>query len=171
MLKISWIELIIKGIPEGFLDVLAIFFFIRMKFDLVKYFILSVGFIFLNYIIRLLPISFGVNTMLGLLALILLFIIICKAEPSKVIKSVIIMAIFLFISEGINSVILILMFGTEKTMSFVSDPITKSISSIPSTVIFAVIVICSYFVLKKRDEHKKVKNGNVSKEPSDEASE
>ena len=96
MLKLSWIELLMKGIPEGFLDVLAIYIFTNTKFEKSRYVILSVLFIASTYLIRLLPINLGVNTMLGLLVLILIFIVGCKAEPPKVIKSVIVMAIFLF---------------------------------------------------------------------------
>lgn len=161
MLKISWIELLVKGFPEGFLSVLSIYIFTNTKFNRNKYILLSILMTICTYLIRLLPISLGVNTMLSLLILIILFIILGKAEPQAVIKSVIIMAIFLFVSEGINSLILYAMFGMEKAQTFVNDPTSKSLSSIPSTIIFAVIVLVTYFVLKNRRANKKVKDGEV----------
>lgn len=78
-ISISLVELLVKGIPEGLLDVLAVFILTQQKFVLKKYVIISVVFIISNYLVRLLPINFGVNTMIGLLILVLLFVFLRKA--------------------------------------------------------------------------------------------
>jgi hypothetical protein len=165
-MKLSWMELLIKGIPEGFLDVLAVYVLTRTKIDIKKYITMSLIFIVLIYLVRLLPISNGVNTILALLILVALFVFIPKVEPAKIIISTVVVAILLIISETINGAILFSIFGEETTRSFFENPLSRSISGTPSTVIFALFILISHLILSKRGKAKGVKNGEISKKNS-----
>lgn len=165
-MKFSFIELLVKGIPEGFLDVFAMYVFTRTKFDLKKYILMSLAFIVLISSVRLLPISNGVNTMLAILVLVIFFIVICKTDPSKTIKSAVIVAIVLFISEMLNVGIIIAIFGKEATEAFFNNSVSKSLIGIPSTLIFAAVIVISHLLLSKRDKRRGVVNGEAGKENS-----
>lgn len=154
-ISISLIGLFVNGIPEGLLDVLAIFILTKTPFNKRKYLLISFCFITLNYLIRLLPINYGVNTMLGLLVLVLLFM---RIDIQKLIKSSIAILIALFTCEQINLFFLFLIFGKEKILELfkdkdvvlIQDTISKALYGIPSTVLFAIIIFIMYLITKKK---------------------
>ena len=150
-ISISLIELIVKGIPEGLLDVLAVFIITRQPFVTKKYIIISVVFILSNYLIRLLPINFGVNTMIGLLILVLLFVFFTKTDVPKLIKSTIIILITLFLCEMANVAILTLIFGQTKLDDILLDPMLKAAYGVPSTVLFGLSVFIMSKIVKKKN--------------------
>lgn len=150
-ISISLIELVVKGIPEGLLDVLAVFLLTRQAFVIKKYIIISVVFILSNYLIRLLPINFGVNTMIGLLILVLLFVFFTRTDVPKLIKSTIIILITLFLCEMANVAILTLIFGQAKLDEILLDPLLKAAYGVPSTVLFALSVFIMSKIVKKKN--------------------
>jgi|GEM_PF-329286 hypothetical protein len=164
-LSISFFDLLVKGIPESFLFVLAVYIFTRIKIEIKKYLILSFLITIITFLIRLLPITLGVHTILSLLSLIILFIIFYKVNLQILIKtiiSVIVIAIIVIISEELNLVFLLSIYGSKKTEQLLNSPTTVSIYSIPSTIFFAVIVLIAFLVLSLIDRRKKGKNGVVS---------
>ena len=72
-LKLSCFEFLFRTIPEGLLFILAIYIFSGVKFE-VKRFLVS-GFVLaiVTFLVRMLPISYGIHTMLNI---IIFFIII-----------------------------------------------------------------------------------------------
>ena len=77
----------------------------------------------------------------------------------KVIKAAIVTVIIIFISEVINVFLLNMVFGSEMTKELLNDPISKSLYSIPSTLLFATALFVSYHILKKTDKSRKKING------------
>ena len=161
----SLFDLLIKGIPESFLFVLAVFVFTRIKFEMKKYIILSLVFTLIVSLTRWLPINLGTHTMLSLLILIVLFIVANKVDLQSIIKtiiSVIIIAIIIVISEELNILLLLAIFGQSKTDELLSgSSVMVSVYEIPSTVIFAVIILISHLIFVKIDKSKKVKDGEI----------
>lgn len=147
----SLIELLIKGIPEGLLDVFALYVFTKTPFDKKKYFTTAGIFILIVYIIRWLPINYGVNTMLNLLVLIVLFVTIHKSDIKKIIISVIGITVILFISEELNILLLTAIYGLERTAELLTSTLGKTLYGIPSTIFFAAMIFGYYFIKKKRD--------------------
>ena len=160
--------LLITGIPQGVLSPLALHLFTRTKIEIKKYLFLSFIFIITTYLIRFLPITLGVNTVLSLLVLILSFQLAYKSQITKLVSSVIssiIIVLLIAISEILNMLLLMMLYGqTRAEELFVSSVgITQSISTIPSTVFFAIFIIIGYFLLKGIDKRKQ-KNGKTGKE-------
>lgn len=153
-LSISLIELLAKGIPEGFLFTWAIFIFSKTPIDKKKYLLISTLTILTTFIIRRLPINYGVNTMLSLLIMIILFVVICKVDIPKVIISVIGVTIILFISEELNILLLRAIYGTERTIELLTSTMGKSLYGIPSTIFFAIILLVAHRIIKKRNTTK-----------------
>lgn len=164
-ISISLVELLIKGVPESFLIVLALHFFTHTKVDPPKYVLLSFIYVITTYLIRLLPIQLGINTLLSMLAMILLFQTFYKGQLEKVAKAVasaVIIFVFIMISEVINIYLLQLLFGEQKTLELLSEnnPIIKSISTIPSTIFTAVFIFTGRGIMNYIDARKK-KNGET----------
>jgi hypothetical protein len=162
ILRFTLIELLIKGVPEGFLDVLAIYLLTKTVFDKKKYLLLSLAFIVSTFIIRNVTDNVPVNTMLSLLILIIFFVTICKAPPFTVIKSTLFMAITLIICETLNGAVLVLIFGQDTAKAFFDHAVSRSISGIPSTLFFALAIVIYYLIVKKINKNKKAEYGEIS---------
>ena len=166
-IAVSIIMLLIKGIPESMLNVLALHFFTRTKINIKIYFLLSFIYLLSIYLIRFLPITLGVNTVLSLFVLILSFQFVYRPQLSKVIRTITASAIILIlvaISEVCNMLLLTVLYGETAAMELFnsSQGLTKSIYTIPSTVFLAIFVFAGYLILKKFGK-RKISNGEDSK--------
>jgi hypothetical protein len=143
-MKMTFWELLIKGVPEGFLDVLGVYLISKTKIQLNKYLITSCIFIVFTFILKNL-LSQGVSTMVSLLGLVVILVLYNHIEITNSIKSTLIVAIVLIFCETINMLILYFMYGDtfNKFVGF-----NKAISSIPSTIIFSIVASIYYFVSK-----------------------
>ncbi len=166
-ISISLIELIIKGIPEGFLTILGMHFFTKTKVDGKKYFLLGIAYIVITYLVRKLPIHLGVNTLISILTMILLFWAAYKEQrekAAKIIASAVAIYIIIMVSEAINVLSLQAIYGRAQMELLLSDefPLTKSIYTIPSTVLTAVFIFVGRALLSKYDK-RKAGNGKAGK--------
>ncbi len=90
------------------------------------------------FIIRSLPISYGIHTILSIMVIILLSYIINGIDIMKAVKSTIITIIFQLICEGTN--IFIIQYILEEDMNHIfSNPNLKTIYGIPSLIILLVL--------------------------------
>ena len=153
MLKLQPIEFFLRTIPEGFLFIFAIYVFSQINIDRKKYLISSLLFSTSVYIIRLLPINYGVHMILSVLVLSFISIVYNKIDAIQSIKSIIILYIIQLISEAVNVVLLNLMkLDLDKLFK---DPVKKSILGLPSLLITLTIIIIFYLINKKRRKLKK----------------
>jgi len=164
-IAVNIIVLLIKGIPEGMLAVLALHLFTRTKLHPKKYLFLSFIYIAATYLIRFLPIALGVNTVLSLFVLIISFQLTYKTQLSQMIRAIVSSAVVLItiaISEVINMLGLIAIYGQSKAESMFTsqDGLIKSISTTPTNLIFALFMLIGYLILKKIDK-RKLDNGET----------
>jgi hypothetical protein len=161
MYKITFLEFIIRGIPEGFMFFLAAYAFSKNKIELKKYILSSLLFSGIVYLMRFLPVQYEALTILNLIVLIGLAAIINKINVIKAIKAGIIIMILGFICEGLN--IFIIQFVLQKDLNIIfSNNTLKVLYGIPSSVIFACIVSTYYLRLKKRKELQHVSTRKIS---------
>jgi len=168
-IAVSPIELLIKGIPESILILIALHVFTETKIVLKKFLLLNLLYLITTYLIRLLPIALGVNTILSLLALILLFLIIYKIDLSKIVRSIvaaIVIITMVMAAEVLNMLLLNIVFGEKKAAELLGygSALTKSICTIPSTLIFAVFVLVGAVVLARINKYWKEKDGKAGTE-------
>ena len=153
MLKLQPIEFFLRVRPEGFLFIFAIYVLSQINIGIKKYLISSFLFSTSVYIIRLLPINYGVHMILSVLVLSFISIVYNKIDAIQSIKSIIILYIIQLISEAVNVVLLNLMkLDLDKLFK---DPIKKSILGLPSLLITLTIIIIFYLINKKRRKLKK----------------
>ncbi|GAA0177333.1 hypothetical protein SH2C18_05850 [Clostridium sediminicola] len=156
MLKLSMTDILLRGLPEGFLFIFAIYVFSKSKIILSKYLLSSIAYAIIVYIIRLLPINYGVNNILGIMVSITLVVYLSKIEILKAIRAVIIVTIFQFLCEGLN--IYIIHNVLKKDINYIfSQPLMKTLYGIPSLILFFIITIL-FYKLSNRKESDYVSN-------------
>jgi hypothetical protein len=111
---------------------------------------------------RLLPISFGVHTLLILVCLFLLAIFFLKMPAFATLKAILAITVLLLMTELVSVLCLTSIVGQAKVDSLMKDALGKAIIALPSSVIFAVIVVTSYFVFRIIKTKKSVKHGESS---------
>lgn len=153
MLKLQPIEFFLRTIPEGFLFIFAIYVFSQINITRKNYIISSLVFSSSVYIIRLLPINYGVHMILSVLVLLFISIVYNKVEAIQSVKSIIILYMIQLISEAVNVLLLNLMkLDLDKLFK---NPIKKSILGLPSLLITLIIIVIFYLINKKRGKLKK----------------
>lgn len=155
MLKLQPIEFFFRAIPEGFLFVLAVYIFSKTAIDKRKYMICSGIFAIIMFMIRLLPIEYGIHTILSLILLVVLTTMYNKIDTMKAMKSVLIIVLMQFIIEGINILILNLIPNINIDSLF-KDPISKTLLGMPS-LFMAYLVVYLFYLISKRKKNEYVK--------------
>ena len=154
MIQLTWIEFFIRVIPESFFVILLIHAFSKQAIDKKKYIMATLVYSILVFSVRMLPISYGIHTMVNLIMLILITSTINKIDIKIGIPSSILTLIFLFICELVNMLIVQDLLHLDIERMFYSVYI-KTIYSSLSLVLLAFISIFSYnlLVIKKRAQN------------------
>ena len=147
MLRVSIFEFLVRIIPESFLLMLALFAICNVKIQINRYIISSILLGVLQYSIRLLPINYGVNTILGIFGMIIIMYRLNKADIVLTIKASLIITIVLFICEWINVFLLNIIFK-ERLEELMINGFTKTMCGLPSLISFAIIT--GIYYCKKR---------------------
>ncbi|ACQ53430.1 hypothetical protein WBZ18_17250 [Clostridium botulinum] len=151
MLKLSIVEFVARATPEAFLLIFAVYTFSNTRMNKKNYLLSSFLMLIMIFIIRSLPISYGIHTILSIMVLILLSYIINRIDVIRAVKSTIITIILQLICEGTN--IFIIQYILKENMNHIfRDPNLKTIYGIPSLIIFACIIVLRYIRLLKRKE-------------------
>lgn len=152
--------LLLVGLPQSFLTLLALHVFTETKINIKKYIFLSLAFTVIGYLIRFLPIALGVNTVLTFLALIIAFQFAYKQQLSKAIRTIVatvVSFLMISVSEVLNMLLWTVVYDQQKATELIysSDDLTKGLTSAPSNIFFAVFILIGYFVLKQFKKRKR----------------
>ena len=158
-ISISLAQLLMKGVPEGLLMTLAFHLFTNTKIDKTKFFTLAFTNILITYLIRFLPITRGVNTILSLLALIVLFQITYRSQLNVVVRSIVTavaVMTMIIIAETLNFLMLFAWFGAEQAEDILNNgsEFLKNAVAIPSTFLLIIMIFSSYWFMKKFENRK-----------------
>ena len=161
MLKLTLMEFLFRGLPEGFLFLFAIYSFSNTAINKKRYIASSLILVGAIYLIRLLPIQYGVHTILNIIMLIILTVNINKIGIIKSIQTSLMAMILEYICEGMNVFIIQYIFKAD-IMYLLSEPLLKILYGIPSLLIFATIVSTYYFYVARKKKLRETTNGKVS---------
>lgn len=158
MLEITIVELILRAIPEAFLLILGGCIISRKSIDNKSYLIASMLFGVSTYLVRMLPIQFGVHTIIIIMIFILINTSLNKIPIRKAISSSLISIITLSICESIN--LFILNFLKIDVQAIIDNPLLKTLYFMPSLALFALIILIFYVVIRrnKKEGSKNVLN-------------
>lgn len=149
MLELSLVECIFRLIPESFLMVLSIYMFSKTDIDKKNYLKASLSLSVLIFVVRKLPINYGVHTIVCMIITICTISYVSNIDMVMGIKGTILSYIFLFICEGINLFILKLLFN-DQIGRILNNNNLKTLFAVPSLIIFASILCIYYKIIKKR---------------------
>lgn len=149
MLNQPIFTLFIRIFPEAFLLIYSIYRLTNTEINLKKILISSlIGGIGV-YVVRLLPIHFGVHTIIAIMLYILLAIQINKIDIFKAITSVLLEMILLFITDLLLVVIYTKMLQLSTEILF-GQTWVASVAGIPSLIMFYLIISLICYIKKKR---------------------
>lgn len=101
-------------------------------------------------IVRSLPISLGIHTLLNVALILFLMYQLCGFDLYSLIRSTLITTLLLLFSEVLFFVCLICIFGGAGADIIMADPISKAIAYIPCNLIFGGTVLLLYHNMLKR---------------------
>lgn len=152
MLRLTLFEYFTRTLPEGFLLMLGMSVLCNVKIERKKYICESIILSILEYLVRSLPINYGVHTILNIMIMILLVKKINNTDMIVSIRSGLIITILLFICEALNMILLNCVLG-DRLEELLSNDVLKNICGIPSLIFYILIIIILYYFKKKRDKH------------------
>lgn len=148
MLRLAPIEFFLRVVPEGVLLIFAAYAFSKTKIDKKKYVLSTIMLVISVFIIRGLPINYGVHTILNIIMLTIIVVNINKIDVIKAIKATLITTVLLFICEGINVALLRVLVGNELD-NIVKNEVLKTLYFSPSLFILGFVVFVYYNYLKR----------------------
>ncbi|WP_411680283.1 hypothetical protein [Clostridium thailandense] len=146
MLRLTWIELFLRSIPELFVIVWGIHVLSRERLNIVNYVFSSLILGILTFFVRWLPIYFGVHMIINIV-LIVSIMIIAGVPTIKAVCSTLIMFFILSLSEFINMLILNLL-KIDTKFQFL-NPVKKCVLCSPSLIITVMFIIAVYYLYNK----------------------
>lgn len=149
MLKVSLIEFLLRFIPESFLFLLAAYVFSNKKIEKKLYIISSLTIAISMYLIRLLPIQFGIHSVMGVIIVILVAVNINKIPINKAVSSAVIVVILEGIFETLN------LFFLDKILDLnvqavLINSISKLVYFMPSLIFLGFTITLYNLVVNKR---------------------
>ncbi|WP_321161701.1 hypothetical protein [Clostridium sporogenes] len=149
MLKIGIVELIIRTLPECFFIIFVIQVFSNYKINKNKFLLSSILLSIIMYSIRLLPIHYGVHTILNIIAIVVICTFINEVTPIKSITYSLILMSLLALSEALNLYFIYKIFG-ENIANTLKNPLKKCIYLMPSMIILVSIVLFTFKIKDRR---------------------
>lgn len=145
MLKLSALEFFFRTIPESFLCVLLACIIYNKDIRKILIVEAAVSFAIATYLIRLLPISYGINTIISMIVFILISMYVMKISMNVSIFSIFVSVILMYFCEWINILIVDKLF---KINAFTND-YWRFIYNLPSLIMFMILVLIFYLVINK----------------------
>lgn len=153
MLEQNILSLFTRMIPEAFLVIYAIYLLTSSKVDIKKIFLSSIIGGVGVYITRLLPVHFGVHTILAVMLYIVLAVKFNKIEIFKAITLVLTLQIILFICDIIVITMYTHVFGLSAGI-VLGHTWLSSIAGTPPLLLFYLIVWSYSFINEKNKRGK-----------------
>ena len=154
MLRISLLELLMKGIPEGLISGFGIFTLSKTKFDLRKFLLLSTSLILLTYLSRFLPLGYSLHIMISVMTIIVISTIILRMHLLNAIKAALLLIALIIICECGTICVMERIFLNDGVCRIMNNPLSKSFAGIPTTVLFGAIILIIYVNYYKKNNVK-----------------
>ena len=159
MIHLSWLDFLLRHLPEGFIIILAGYAIAKKDINAKLYILSGVLLGVLNFAIKFLPISSIFHMVLSIIAAVAILISINRIKTLYAILSTIICFMITIITEAINMLILSKIFNLDTARIFQeSTPLVKNLYGLPSLVLLGLIIVIYYFINKKKKNVANKKN-------------
>ncbi len=154
MTNISWIDLVLRFIPEALIIILAGYAVARKTIVANQYILASLLLATIMFIVKLLPISTIFHMILSIIASIIILVAINKIKILLSILSTFVSFILTVLAEGLNVFLMSTLFNLDMEKIFnEASPLQKNLYGLPSLFIFAIIVIIYFIIANKKREN------------------
>jgi hypothetical protein len=161
-LEMILIKYILGFALQSFLLVLGIFTFNKQKLDFKSYMSTALLVTIVTFIMKSLPISVGVQTIMNMLFLYLVCVLYLKMHPYITIRSTSLCVVLILLSEMIITAVTVIFIGQSQFQMIVEDASQRHYIGTMANIVFAVIIISVYFILNRKGEYHR----SVSKQDS-----
>jgi|GEM_PF-6078519 len=152
MTKLTWLDFILRLIPEGFLIMMAGYAVAKRKIAWKPYVVSSFLFAVITLLLKVLPISAVLPMLLSATTAVILLILINKIKAMHAILSTLVCFILSLLLEGLNVVVLGKVMGLDTELIFErSGALVKNLYSLPSLALFALLIILYYRFRTKKE--------------------
>lgn len=151
MLQIPLLVFLIRSIPEEILLMFSSYILSGKKVHKKRLYISGLLLAISAYMVRLLPIHFGVHTMILLMVYIFLTVKINRINIMQAIPACIVSMIILFICDWMMTLFYVNILHLNFEDLF-KEPIKSALYSIPSLIITSFIVMIIFFIKKYRSK-------------------
>lgn len=148
MMNLTWIDFFLRLIPETFIFIWGVYTVSNKTISKKRHIIYCILISIEIYVLRLLPIHFGVHTIINDIFVICLLII-AGISINTAIRNTLLMSLTLLISEFFNIVLLkMLNINTEVQFEILG---VRSLLFIPSLILFILLIYLIKFLLTKKE--------------------
>lgn len=151
MLKLNWIEIVLRAIPEMLLIIWGIHLVAKKSINIKIYILSSVILGLVSFFARMLPIYFGMHTLI-IVILVLCTMVIIGIPIIKAVYGTLLMFLLLSLSEFLNVAILDLFNANTQF----TNPVSKSILGMPALVLLYLFIILIRYFIKRKEGLKNV---------------
>lgn len=148
MMKLTLIDFFLRLIPETFIFIWGVYTISGKVISKKRHFIYCILISIEIYVLRLLPIHFGVHTIINDIFIICLLII-AEFSINTAIRNTLLTTLILLISEFFN-VILLKMLNVNTEVQF-KIPGVRSLILIPSLILFILLIYLIKLLLIKKE--------------------
>lgn len=143
-MQLSLTELVLRTVPEGLILILAAYVFSKIKTDKNKILVSGIILGITTYLVRLLPVDFGVHTIIIIVANIILLVNINKINLFNAISSALLSMFTLVICDLAN------FYFIENILKISFDSLTSSILiktlwGLPSLILYLAIIALTFY--------------------------
>lgn len=153
MLKLHYIEILLRSFPEALLIILGICIVSRKSINMKIYIFSSIIVAIINFSVRMLPIYFGIHTFIDVILTICIMIII-GIPIIKSIYGTLLMFLIFSLSEYLNIAMFSLL-NVNTNIKF-TNPVIKSLFGIPSLIITVLFIMIIRHFIKREEKLKNV---------------
>ncbi|MBV7273229.1 hypothetical protein JMF89_02530 [Clostridiaceae bacterium UIB06] len=150
MLKLTVWELFLRLIPECFLFILGSYVIANIRIKKSSYFASSILFAIGAYLIRMLPIHFGIHTGISIMLYILLATFLNKIPIKDAISASMLWTITLSACEALNAYILNCL--KLNMQSILNNPLVKVLYFTPSLIMFSLAILLANILISKSEK-------------------
>lgn len=129
---------------QDIIVVLGIFTFNKKPIEIRKFILINTIFIPTTILVRCLPISFGIHTLINLAVLIFITFYFFHFDLYPTVKSTLVTIVLLLLTEIISIFTMLGVFGQETMNVIMLDSYLKALSTIPMNFLFGIIILFQY---------------------------
>ncbi len=146
---------------QSFILVLGIYAFNKQKMVFKDYIITSILVTIVSFVMKFLPITVGVQTIMNMLFMYLVCVSYLKMPPYKTIRSTSFCVVLILLCEMIVTLTAVMIVGQDQLQIIINDSLKRNYIGALANIIFSIIIISFYYrLVRKGDYHRNLSEQN-----------